>query len=150
VRISGIAWAADEPVLAASMNVGADGLLVVFDADEEAVFVVPFKAERIGKPAVSPDGSDVAVPVAPNVEEESGRRGIAVVSLTLQTANVIAEGHFENPAYSPGGDAILATLVEYDGKQRNIVSIDPAGGKVKRLTSDGGSSDAAWTPASEQ
>ena len=145
-RITGIGRAKDKPVFAISVEAGNAGALLTFDASTEKLTPVIATPKLIfGKPAVSPDGSSLVVPI----KSENKKIPNCILKLDLGSRRMqpLVNGDFESASYSPKGDAILAQTV---GEKRDIVSIDPSSGEVKQLTSDGNSFDAIWSPVSEK
>ena len=147
VKIAGIAWAADAPVLTASFNIDGTGWLILYDARAQRMGASEFKDQVLGKPALPPDGSDVVVPFE---ESKTGLAGLARISADSQGRRVIASGEFSGVTFSADGDTILAVQSAKGGKSRDIVAIDTLTGKVKRLTKDGKSHDAIWSPVSKK
>lgn len=145
VKIAGIAWAADKPILAASFNIEKNGWLVLYDARAKRLGAAEFKGQELGKPAVSPDGTRIVVPYK---ELKTKQAVLAGINAETGGREVIASGEFHNPAFSPDGDTILAVQSAKGGKSRDVVTIDMITGKLKKLTKDGKSFDAIWTPVS--
>ena len=147
VKIAGIAWAADAPVLTASFNIDGTGWLILYDARAQRMGAGEFKDQVLGKPTVSPDGSDVVVPFE---ESKTGLAGLARISADSEGRRVIASGEFSGVTFSADGGTILAVQSAEGGKSRDIVGINTLTGKVKKLTKDGKSRDAIWSPVSKK
>ena len=148
-RVSGIGWASDENLLAVSVTTRRDSFLLVFQMEDgrlEFGGFRPFQGQQIGAPGLSPDGSEMAIAVR-SIDGKASD-GLLRVDMSSGAAQIIAGGVFENPSYSPRGDMIVATILSDDGRKRDVVTIDPSSGDVKRLTSDGKSFDAIWSPVS--
>jgi len=151
VRITGLAWAAKAPALAFSAVSRNDGFLIVFGVEKGELRLGGFRSfgdHKIGQPAFAPDGSAVVIPMSST--DGISKAGLLKLDLANGRAEVIASGVFERPSYSPAGDRILATLSNEIRQRRDVVTIELATGKVERLTRDGGSHDAIWSPASEK
>lgn len=149
MRVAGICWAANKPVFAASMVLGKNSLLIIFDAQQnKVVAAVPYRNLELGKPSLAPDASELVVPViSSNSKVPSGLQQLIFSSATKQ---MLAAGTFENPVYSPKGDRVLAVRTNEDDSKRDIVLIDTSTGNLKQLTKDGNSFNAVWTPASKK
>ncbi|MGC8862403.1 MAG: TolB family protein [Armatimonadota bacterium] len=150
VRITGLAWAAAMDGFAVSLVSGRDGFLLVFVLDKNQLRLGGFKSfegRKVGRPTFAPDGSAVVVPVAGG--KDGAESGLVRVDLAEGQAELICSGAFEKPSYSPAGDRILAVLADEKARKRDLVSVGLDTGEVKRLTRDGHSYDAVWSPPSE-
>jgi len=144
-RISYISWAAGKPVLAITGTIGKQGMVALFDAESrQAMFMPTPKGYQFGSPALSPDGGALVM-----CAKLGAKSALVRIDLSSGQSAAIAQGEFEGSAFSPKGDKILATQIGADGK-RDIVTIDPSSGQVTKLTSDGHSYNAVWTPISEK
>lgn len=151
LRITGIGWASNADVFAVCVAVRKSSFLLAFELTDGKLGLrgfKPFEGEILGTPALSPDGSEMVVPT--RSLDGKAASGILRVDLESGQTYVVASGLFENPSYSPKGDKILATHVSKDGKSRDIVTIELSNGKIKRLTNDGKSYNAIWSPASKK
>ena len=149
VRITGLAWAAAIDGFALSLVSGSDGFLLVFVLDKNQLRLGGFKffeGRKLGRPTFAPDASAVVVPVVGGHDDSEG--GLVRVDLAEGSAEMICSGVFEKPSYSPAGDKILAVLTDEALNRRDIVSVELETGKMKRLTRDGCSYDAVWSPSS--
>ncbi|MCE5314132.1 MAG: hypothetical protein ABFD49_08290 [Armatimonadota bacterium] len=146
-KVNGFAWAAEKPVLVASIKVGKKSALMIFDADQKrGGLITQVEKQQFGTPAISPDGSEVAVPL--KSLDKRAPSGLLKIELASGKGGIIVEGVFEDPVYSPNGDTILATIIDETADKRDIATIDAASGKMNQLTHDGHSSNAVWTPQS--
>ncbi|MHB9036132.1 MAG: TolB family protein [Armatimonadota bacterium] len=146
-KVIGFAWAAQKPVMVASVKLGQKSGLMVFDADQKRQgFVAVVDKQDFGAPALSPDGTEVVVPM--KSLDKKAPSGLLKIELSSGQGGLIAEGVFENPVYSPKGDKILATIVNGKTDERDVATIDPSTGEVTQLTRDGKSFNAIWTPVS--
>lgn len=151
VRVSGACWAAEDDVLAVSVVARKSSFLMVFTMQDGKLSLAgfrPFEDQELGRPALTPDGSELVVPVRSSGKSTSD--GLLRVDLQSGSTGIVVGGLFENPSYSPDGGTVLATIVGEDGKTRDVVAIDLESGEMKQLTNDGHSHDAIWTPASEK
>ena len=150
VRVTGLGWAAKAPVFAVSVVSRNDGFLIVFGVQKGQLRFSGFRSfegHEIGQPAFAPDGSALAIPTSS--ADGSSEAGLLKLDLASGRAQVIASGVFQRPSYSPRGDRILATLSDEIRQTRDLVVIELTTGRLKRLTRDGGSYDAIWSPASD-
>lgn len=149
VRVNGISWAAQKPLLALSVTIGKNGGLALFDVESKQLRPVTMQMGlEFGGPVLSPDGSVLVAPV--RSLNKGDRSGLLKVELQSQKGGLLAKGEFENLQFSKSGDRILATQIDPKLGKRNIVSIDVSSGEVKQLTTDGGSFNAIWSPVSEE
>ena len=148
VKVVGLSWATDKPVLAVSIQAGeAQGLMVLIEPDQKQPKAIYAQPALIRAPAISPDASCVVA----NVLRLTVRPPMPVLlKIDTQTgkSKVLCKGAFESLLFSPKGDKILATAMTRNGK-RNIVTIDAESGKVTILTNKGDNSDAIWSPQSK-
>lgn len=147
IKIAGIAWASKAPVLVASLNIEGTGWLLLYDTRRKSMGAGEFKSRALGKPAVSPDGTNVVVPFT---ESKTGQAGLAKISADTRGLQMIASGEFSGLVFSADGDTILAVQSARGGKSRDVVTINILTGKVKRMTKDGKSHDAIWSPVSKK
>ena len=145
VTIRAIACAATKPRLAIAGSTGKRGMLALFDADARRLALITRQnGLEIGDLALSPDSGALVV-----CAKAGGRAGLIKLDLANGQPTSIAHGEFENPRFSPKADKILATQLS-PGDKRDIVVIDLSSGQLTKLTNDGHSYDAVWTPASEK
>jgi len=147
VHVNGLAWAAKENVMAASVQYGHESMVIVFSPTEKRVdAVLRAKDLDLGAPAVSPDGSAVVVPV-----NDGLKQGPSLLHIDVGTkqSGIMCAGKFEMPVFAPDGSRILAAQFEGKSRKRSIVTIDPESGKVTRLTHGGDCFDAVFSPMSE-
>lgn len=146
-KVTGLAFAAGKALLAASVAVGGQDVLIVFDPEAKQPRPV-FGAGNIklGAPAVSPDGSTIAVPMALT----SGKSGAIMVKFDTQSgqSGLLARGKFENPVFSQDGETVLAVQRNAKTNKRAIVIIVPASGEVTQLTHEGDCFGAVFSPMS--
>ncbi|MEN6358396.1 MAG: hypothetical protein ABFD83_15085 [Armatimonadota bacterium] len=146
-QIAGYSWAAKKPVLAASVKIKKKSLLLIFDIEhKQGGKIWDTEKQELGVPTISPDGSEAVVPLISTGKKAPS--GLLKIDLRSGQAGIIGEGVFESLVYSTDGNTILATLVHDNGDKRDIVLISPSSGKVTRLTRDGKSFNAIWTPIS--
>ena len=146
-KVSGLAFAANKALLVASVEIGAQQLVIVYDpAEGKPHPVLALQKVKLGAPAVSPDGSVVLLQVNPIV----GRQAPGLLKIDLQSgqAGMLVKGIFENPKFSPNGESILAAQHNAKTGKRSIVMIDPASGEVTQLATDGDCFDAVFSPMS--
>jgi len=151
-KVVGLSWAVDRPLLAASIQVSqTQGMVVLFDPDRKQPQIVYSTSERVGAPAISPDGSVIVVPVShKTIDLPKG----ALLKIDLQSQKpkpvALCEGEslYENPVFSPSGSSILASQSGPLSTKRRIVSIDAESGKITQLTNKGDNFGAVWTPQS--
>lgn len=145
LRVYGLGWASEQPLLAAVLVAGENSVVLVFDAQQkQAKPVFAIQEQRLGALAVSPDGGQAVVCLASAEPTRPG--GLLRLDLESGEAALIAQGVFDDPCYSPDGSEVLATVTK-DGK-RDVAAVDVSSGDVRRLTTDGRSSGAIWSPAS--
>lgn len=144
VKVTGLAFAARKPIMAASLDFNNQGILVLFDAEtNEPKQLLALPKMRFGKPAVSPDGDVILLPV----ESRMGKTAVLIkVDLLSGKAGTLCKGRFENPVYSPKGDAVLAARFDAKTGRRSIVTIDPTSGEVRGLATKGDCFDATFSP----
>lgn len=148
VRVAGLSWAVDTDMLAVTVNTAKRGFLLVLlieDGKPKIAGFRPLDGQEVGRPSVSPDGTKIALAV--KSLDSKAASGMLVLDVQEGAGHLVAGGLFENPCYSPTGDAILATGIDDQGA-RDVVVIDPSTGDVKQLTTDGHSHSAIWTPTS--
>jgi dipeptidyl aminopeptidase/acylaminoacyl peptidase len=149
MRVRGIAWAGKENLLAATVELGHDDIVVAFYPGEERLDVLTRTKDIVfGAPAVSPDGSVVVVPIegAPDKQEP----GLVRIDVETKRTGILCKGEFEKPVFSPDGGTILAAQYDAKTRKRAVVTIDPASGKITRLADKGDCFDAVWSPMSER
>lgn len=147
LRIEGLGWASDQPLLAAVLVAGENSVALVFDAGQKQIRpVFAIQKQKLGALAVSPDGGQAMVCLASADPDRPG--GLLRLDLESGEAALIARGVFDHPCYSPDGSEVLVTIIE--GAKRDVAAIDVSSGDVRRLTNDGGSSHAVWSPMSGQ
>jgi Tol biopolymer transport system component len=146
-HVTGYSWAAEKPVLIASVNIGKKSTLLAFDIEhEQGGKIAELDKQEIGVPAISPDATVVVVPL--KSINKKAPSGLFKIDLSSGQAQIIAKGIFENPVYSQDGNQVLATVVSDNGEKRDIVLIDVSKGEITQLTHDGNSFNAIWTPVS--
>jgi len=146
VRVTGLAWSAKKPVLAASLELEDQAMLIVFDPAQKQAWAVPgIRDGKLGAPAVSPDAAMIVVPV---VQPSKSGGALLRIDLDPQKAGILARGTFEKPSFSPDGQSILAAQYDPKTRKRGVVAIDPASGKITRLADKGDCFDAVWSPMS--
>lgn len=146
--VVGLAWAARKPILAISVMIGGKSMLVIFDSREKRLMpVAVVERQEIGKPSLSPDGSEVVAAVISR--DKKVPSGIVKIDVQSGSGQIIARGAFEDATYSPRADSVMAVRLDERSK-RNIVTIDPLSGEVTSLTTDGDSFGAIWSPVSER
>ena len=114
-RISYISWAAGKSVLGITGTIGKQGMVALFDAESRRAMFMPVpKVSKFGRPALSPDGGTLVV------SAKVGAKSMLVkFDLSSGQSTAIAQGEFENPAFSAKGDKILATQIGPDGQARH-------------------------------
>lgn len=151
-RIERIAWAANAPVILICVSSPKCGWLLAFDAEQKSIrLLMPaIQKATFTEAIISPDGNDLIIADRLSVQK-SGliKIDLRVKQLACQQAFPAIEGAFSNISFSPAGDKVLATQTTPDGKS-DIVTIDHSNGQVTKLTSDGQSHDAVWTPISKK
>ncbi|MCE5323048.1 hypothetical protein LLG46_07010 [bacterium] len=148
-QVTGYSWAAEKPLLTASVKIGKKNILLIFDLERnQGGTVWSSEKQELGFPAISADETEVIVPLKSTTKTASS--GLLKIDLRSGQAGIIANGIFERPAFSPDDGTILATMVSDNGEKRDIVLIDPTSGELTQLTHDGRSSNAIWTPMSAE
>lgn len=150
-KVTGLRYAFNAPIMAAALlkpGNKPEGWLVAFDSDNEQ-FKPLMQAQSVefGDLAVSPDGSDVVVPIVSS--EGKPPPGLLKVGVESGKSKMVCNGLFENLVYSADGSVILATKIDAETKKRSVVSIDPGSGKLTVLASEGDCFDAVFSPASK-
>lgn len=152
-RVERVAWAAQSPKLLLCISANKTDSLILFDADQKAFQILQQtpKGEKLVDAAISPDGNLIVVSM-----KSSESSGLVKIDLLQRRGEPIRDGAWDNKAwtcqdlqFSPAGDKVLATQTSRDG-QSDIAVIDPAAGTVTKLTSDGQSHNATWTPISKK
>lgn len=147
IRVTGIAGAASAPIYVASTNIGKLSLLWLINIREGTMGPIPAPGvQEFGKPAISPDGSEIMVPVI----SRSAKAPSGLVRLPLSSESggpqMVSVGEFRDIVYSPKGDEVLAVKVDAKSKKCNIIKISLTDGKIRQLTKDGCSYSPAWSP----
>lgn len=141
-----IACTYDKPIFAISVTSGNNSALLKFDASSETLTPVTIGQKlKFGKPAISPDGNTIVLPIKSSNKKIPS--GLAKIDTQMK---MIAVGNYENPAYSPKGDVVLAVRSDDSSGKHDIFSIDLASGETKQLTNDGASFNAIWSPVSDK
>lgn len=151
IELTSVAWAANSPTIVAGVVSRNDSFLLVFGLEDESVQLAgfwSFPKERIGAPAMSPDGGGVVVSTQSTGGKTAGE--LLRIDVESRAVHVIAPGDFRSLSYSPEGDTILATRRDGLKQTEDIVAVDLVTGDVTQLTHDGRSHDAVWTPKSKQ
>lgn len=147
IKVTGPAFAKDKPVFAASLDFSGQGILVLFDTEtKQAKQVSALPKVKFGTPAVSPDGSIIVVPMSSPTGKPAP--GLARFDVESDRHGTLAKGIFEDAVFSADGSAILAAMRDKKDGKRCVVTVDPETGDVIRLTRDGDSYGAVYTPAS--
>jgi len=147
MHINGIAWAAKEAVLAATVQLGRDALVLAFYPRQKRLeMLVRAKNITFGAPAVAPDGSVVILPVGTATDKQEA--GLVRIDVGTKRSGMLCIGEFEKPVFSPDGSRILAARVDPKTRKRAIVTIDPESGKLTRLTHGADCFDAVFSPMS--
>lgn len=148
MHVNGIAWAAKEAVLAATVQLGRDALVLAFYPQQKRLDVLTrVKDITLGAPAIAPDGSVVIVPVVGTTNKQEA--GLARIDVDTKKSGMLCVGEFEKPVYSPDGSRILAAQLDRISRKRAIVTIDPDSGEITRLTHEGDCFDAVFSPMSK-
>ena len=114
-----------------------------------------WKIQRLGDPAISPDGAWAAVPVTSyDVKEDKGKTDLWLVPTSggaparRLTTHDARDG---NPAWSPDGAWIAFESKRGDDAESQVYVIPFAGGEARRVTSvPTGSSSVKWFPDSKR
>lgn len=146
-KVNGLSFAAGKALLAASVDMGGQGMLIAFDPEmKQPRPLVALRGVRFAAPAVSPDGSIIVVPISSPTSKPAA--GLLKADMQSGGAGMLVKGDFENPVFSPNGSILLAAMRDKKTQKRSIVSIDPASGEITRLARDGDCFDAVFTPMS--
>lgn len=146
-KVTGLAFATETPLLAVSIEIGRQQALLAFDPEQkERRPLVVIRDGKIGKPAVSPDGSFVVVPVT----TPAGAAAMVKIDMQSGKAGMLVKGQFEDPVVSSDGGTVLAAQHDAKTKLRSIVTIDPESGELTQLTSDGDCFSAVFSPMSQK
>ncbi|MEO7157657.1 MAG: S9 family peptidase [Vicinamibacterales bacterium] len=108
--------------------------------------------KRVGSPAISPNGQQVAYTVREtNWDENAYETEIWIADTTTGKSRQLTNARKSSsaPAFSPDG-AWLAFTSDRDGK-RQIYRIAPGGGEAEKLTTtDDGVNTFAWSPSGKE
>lgn len=144
------------PSIETAPSFNPDGNRVVFESDRsgtQQLYVmsatggepqrISFGQGRYGTPVWSPRGDLIAF-----TKQNKGRFHIGVMRADgseerLLTASFLDEG----PTWSPNGRVIMFTReTQGAGGQSSLYSVDISGRNLKRVRTEGGASDPAWSP----
>lgn len=147
LRINSLAWAKQRAMMAVTLFVGKTAAVLVFDGEQGAMQpIIALHGQELGNICVNPDGNTVLVTI--RSLDGKGDTGILKLDPSTEGPQMITKGEFEDLVFSPTGDRVLATMIK--NKKRDVVMINPSTGEISKLTNDGKSYGAEWSPASEK
>jgi len=147
VKVLGLARGSKTSDFVVGLLIEKETLLFVFNpSDQQASPIARLSNQALNGLAVSPDGTAVVAALTPT--GEGGLSGLVRFDVGADTRVALTEGVFTHPAFSPDGESVLATIVEDGGESRDVVVVSVRTGELRRLTSDGKSYNAVWSPES--
>jgi TolB protein len=140
IEVSGT-WSPTGREIAFSSDRSGQPQIYIMDSEGFGVTRLTYEGKYNDSPRFSPKG-DVMVFVS---RGEDGKFQVCTIDVTGQRfLRLDQSGSNENPHWSPDGWHLV--FCKYQGKTNDLYIMDRFSQKIKKITSDGQSSNPAWQP----
>src|SRR5215470_684542 len=155
LRTRGVRRLTTDPGIDTAPSFSPDGTQITFESDRggtQQVYVmgadgsnqhrISFGAGRNGTPVWSPRGDLIAF-----TKQSGGTFRVCVMRPDGSGERVISDGwEDEGPTWAPNGRVLMFTRTIEGGRGSQIWSVDVTGRNERRVLTQGGASDPAWSP----